>query len=163
MITTLFCIALAQPAEEAPEMPMPASVEEAQEYVMMPADGEEVGFVVGKVRDVARMWKAREYGPAISAAIMLLLALGNLLLLRLGKAVRKRWMPTLSIATGIGVGLAINLGGIAAGAGVSDWLVAVGQGLLVGMGAVGAWEWFGKKLMAKKVKAAEEKHGPIPA
>jgi len=165
MSALILCAVLAQPGELPPTAidkvvdvsSMPGSSEEAEGFIMIPDEGDEVGFVKGSIRYIAKKWKAKEFGPAIAAIIMLLLTLAHMLVRRLGKSIQKEWMPHISIASGIGVGLAIQLASLAAGAGFVDWLSAIGQGLLVGLGAVGAWEWLGKRFLKDKVEKVQPK------
>lgn len=128
----------------------------------LPAEGEEVGYVISSVRWIATKWRNEEYGPAFAAILMLLLTVANVIVIRLGKEIRKHWMPTLSVITGIGFSLVLGLRAIPAGAGWLDWVLAIAQGASVGFAATGVWEFIGKKLFAKflqkqKDVAAEKK------
>jgi len=136
----------APPAVGAAVLPAPEDLEVA-EGVELPEPGKEVSFVSEKIGAIVAAFKAKEYGPAFAAILMLIVSLVNLLAVKLGKEIARKWMPTIAVVTGIGLGLAAELGSLAVGAGVSDWLTAIGQGLLIGWGASGLYSWLGKKIM----------------
>lgn len=158
VVTLVFALSFAQIIPDGP--PPPTGL--TSETIEVPAEGDEVNFIVDSIRWIRDKFKNKEYGPAIAAILMLILTIANLLVIRLGKEIRKEWMPTVAMATGVGVALATQLFDLKPTADWFEWVLAISQGAVVGLAATGVWELIGKKIFKtflekEKVKVAEKK------
>lgn len=122
-----------------------------------PAQGEEGAFLVKAVKWIYMKFQAKEYGPAVACILMLIVAFLQWLLRKQGKKIRKKWTPWVVIVTATLGGAALGMVGIEPGAGWTAWLGAAGAGLGTGLGAIGAWELIGKKLLSKWTQTDKEK------
>jgi len=122
-----------------------------------PEPGQEGDFLVKAVKWIYMKFQAKEYGPAVACILMLIVAFLQWLLRKQGKKIRKKWTPWVVIVTATLGGAALGMVGIEPGAGWKAWLGAAGAGLGTGLGAIGAWELIGKKLLSKWTQTDKEK------